>query len=436
MFTRLILLLLTLLLSSTQFVVDYGRLPYGPRLECLNLQLVCLRPEGNTVVSFDLNTTDGGSVPQWVGGPKAKLWASGPPRTNIRVADENGDAYANADRHYSFNVRLASLLESPDSMFVETPALVLAPAWFENFGHSLYALGAVWGAFKVGVFNGSADIYVASGDGAPVARNSLEALRVLPHARVWDAWDSKQCYKSAHLCRLDTNPLEKDITKHLWDAAQAVVARSLASSASTSSPSSRSSKGNTTVISVIIAIRSRLRGLTNTPELIEACSRFTSHGVSFQCGAHSFGKNLSHDIRLMQSTNVLLAVHGASLANSLFMRKGSSHAVEIVSDYAPRYVADHHEQYLRATDYSCFYWKIVVRNISQIFPSSFQQRNVGNRAVWGRDKVLSLKVSDLTDVLERVAHVAVVGAGGNETLSRDVYLALNRQSKHIFYSDR
>jgi hypothetical protein len=127
---------------------------------------------------------------------------------------------------------------------------------------------------------------------------------------------------------------------------------------------------------------------------------------------------------------VLLAVHGASLANSLFMKEGTSHAVEIISDYAPKYVAEHHEHYLRATLYRIKYWKVVVRNSSQIFSSNFQQRNVGNRLVWGRDKVVSLKVQDLKDVLERIASVAV--GGGNGT---NLYATLNQQGKHILYSD-
>lgn len=436
--------------TAFSFHVDERRLPFAQGLDCTELIKICLDKVSNTITSFDTSYLETGIVPKWVQwglhvlyhdndnkprNMRTKLWKSHgnhsfayhTPVTNIRVTSQNGDILYGGSRHYPLNTRLATIFDTPHEPFRnQTHGLLIVAEWLENPGHGMYSLSAIAKAFEEGVFSGDdADIIFASGDGGPILNFTYLTWNILPH-RHFVPWD-RVCYERAHLCRVNSNSLDRVSQLNLWPTSQAVVRHY-----GLNNPNLKASPLTKTQV-VTIAVREHTgssvssnkteRGWLNTREILDYCnselaaslvvtdnevSRFSSQkhdddsprpsrmplqatvgSAVFTCQTHVFGKNQTRDIQVAQETDVLVGVHGAALVHALFMREGG-HLVEIISKHAPDFVDMHYRAYLKSQGYHIRFWRILVETDALIVPSLFEKKRIGNRIMWGRDNSLSI----------------------------------------------
>lgn len=434
-------------INVNSFHVDESKFPFSQGIDCIELLKVCMHKVSNTITSFDTSYLQTGIIPEWIqwglhvpyhdndNKPRhmrTKLWsrhknhsfAYSTPVTNIRVTHQNGDKFYGGSRHYPLNTRLATVFDTPYEPFRNTThGLLIVSEWLENPCHSMYSLSAMAKAFEKGIFSGNdADVIFASGDGGPILNFTFLTWDILPHQN-FIPWDNV-CYEKAHLCRVNSNSLDRISQENLWATSQAVIIHH-----KLNNPNPKYSPLVKTQI-VTIAIRENIgigkaveRGWLNAHEILSYCNfelasnltvtasevmRFTSQkhdddstrpsqmplqatlgNTVFLCQTHVFGKNQTHDIQVAQATDILVGVHGAALVHSLFMREGS-HLLEIISKHAPDFVDMHYRAYLIVQGYHVRFWRILVDSDSLIVPSLFEKKRIGNKVMWGRDNSLSI----------------------------------------------
>lgn len=460
------------------FRVDNNKLPYAQSIDCTELSKVCLHKVSNTITSFDKSYLETGVIPEWVqwglhvayhdneNRPRhmrTRIWkhhgnnsfAHHTPVTSLRVTHQNGDIFYGGSRHYPLNIRLATVFDTPYEPFrSNTNGLLIVSEWLENIGHSMYALSAMRKAFEEEVFSGDdADIIFASGDGGPILNFTYVTWNILPH-RKFVAWDNV-CYEHTHLCRVNSDSLDKVSQANLWPTSQAIVQfYGLNSTVPKASPLAKTQlvtiaireraggsapqPQNATVSGIFSSNTSRTfdeRGWLNAKEILSFCNselatslRVTDQAVSrfanqkhdddsprpsqmplqaaignpvFRCQTHVFGRNQTRDIEVAQESDVLIGVHGAALMHSLFMKE-NSHMIEIISKHAPEFVDMHYRTYMEAQGYKIRFWRIVVKSDALIAPSSFERKRIGNKIMWGRDNSMYITKEVFEQVLRSI----------------------------------
>ncbi|GAB4813597.1 hypothetical protein N2152v2_000643 [Parachlorella kessleri] len=275
--------------------------------------------------------------------------------------------------------------------------LLLYPTWQENYSHTL---GNNIGWLFTHLVKSSPSwasavrlvLYTPYGLAVPPHWHGL-ATAITPHplqsfaefsARFIN--NSSRCYKDMLVCAAD----DMGHASNLWQATQHILQHHLPSlppleppiewqpdSQATSNPiRAWGPSAAATLVRVVFARRdgAAVRQMSNLDELLRECNMWTyrtpATGRLYRavCGSWIF-TNLTTSIAVAQQADVLIGVHGANMANSWFMRPGSS-AIEI---FPPAWPWNIHRQWLEQDPLAQLqWWGLIVKDPAAYSPGALE----------------------------------------------------------------
>ena len=155
--------------------------------------------------------------------------------------------------------------------------------------------------------------------------------------------------------------------------------------------------------------RVHTRRVLNFDELMGNCSgsggaratlSLRGQPVPVVCRAYSFGEagGMHGDVRAMQETDVLVAVHGAGLTNLGFLRPGATVLELRPGGFDAKNADRFYRPFARAS--GCLkWWSLRLHGKLQV-KGWFESRNAGNNEKYGRDKDLVVPWPKLREALE------------------------------------
>ncbi|GAB4813596.1 hypothetical protein N2152v2_000642 [Parachlorella kessleri] len=308
------------------------------------------------------------------------------------------EALATEELHLPpLDVRAASSSEAtPDlqhpNFAADTIPLLLYPTWQENYSHTI-SNNIGWLYTHLVKNNASwADmvrLVLYTPHGLPVPKHWPDLVGgLIPHGLQSFAefsarnGNGSRCFQDLIVCTAD----DMDHSSNVWQAAQHIAQHYRPTLPDpplrlitdySQAVRSESPQAAATVLQVVFAWRdgAAVVQITNVEELRLLCSwwfyrcRTTGRLFRAACGTWEF-TNLTTSLAVAQRADVLVGLHGANMANSWFMRPGSS-AIEI---FPPAWPWDIHRQWLEQDpQLQLRWWGLVVKDHDAYSPGVLEQ---------------------------------------------------------------
>ena len=420
-----------------EFQVQHQKMPWGSNsLECTELHFACFEDFVGRIVSFENSYIKDGIIPSWAGNSLvSKLWTFPSPMEHMASFDVNSDTLQGSLQRISIHIRLATKNDDFSVIFHNRTAVAIVAEWPGNVAHNAYAAVSIAEAFESQIFSGLAPYIILHSANL----FALEFFKSVPNYSVqkWNQvrnYFNTSCFRRIEVCRLNSDPplnlaVSWRMGSQLVSKYKQIAKKSgiLESSFPITWPniSDNIIEKDKIFRIVIIGGRKGARSILNIADILSYCSHGVKVGsILLVCREHIFGKDMMTDIRMMQSTDVLMGTHGAAFINLLFMKKGS-HILEI---FPHNYTNFCYERQLRGSDYMIRYWSIRFLNSCSLYPGIYEQKGMGRRDAWPRDWNIVLNIPWLHRVF-----LVLVNFKYQSYNNIYKYKSMQKQKQNIFF---
>ena len=114
-----------------------------------------------------------------------------------------------------------------------------------------------------------------------------------------------------------------------------------------------------------------------------------------------FGQDFEEDLRVADSTDILLGVHGAGLNNLIFLRPGSN-VVELRPCDSPEFLANHFQLMTWQLNFLIKHWTVRFEAQDLCLPGHLERQGIGRKDLYGRDRSVHLPLEGFRFLVERI----------------------------------
>ncbi|KAK9811469.1 hypothetical protein WJX72_004449 [[Myrmecia] bisecta] len=306
--------------------------------------------------------------------------------------------------------------------------LIWWPIWAENYGevvlqslaplHAMQADGLVdRNVTLVPVLNGFRLPDYFQWLLQPFTNNRIETFEDLSSREHMHAVDRTRCFHTVLFCKTLNlfNYRDEGLGKTHWY--QALKPGSLGQElVKYYRPLMKVPIKDPTIIKVAIVLRVEKRRLLNMDELVQACNAFqpADASSSMDCFVYDFdspGVSFLQHLEQLQMFDIMIGVHGAALANGIFMRPGTAVVEVRPCQFDSDWIDNYFQRVHRIENINLAY-KIITVDPSLCSPGDLEQS--GDRSgldlswvelSFKRDQDITLKPATLTKMLDIIINL-------------------------------